>query len=64
VPSGLISEVLATDRFVCIFRPDHRFAAIDYVSWADLQDEPIIAFDHRSSIYLQINELMESLEGR
>lgn len=60
-PPDLQSETLATDRFVCIFRPDHRFAAMAQVTWADLQDEPIIAFDQKSSIHLQLHELAQKL---
>ncbi len=41
---------VATDRFCCVFPPDHAFAALDEVAWADLAGEAFIAFDRTTSI--------------
>ena len=59
--AGLVMEPIAADRFLCIYRPDHRFARMPRIAWPDLQDEPVIAFDRRSSIHLQIDVLLGRL---
>ncbi|MDA3649767.1 LysR family transcriptional regulator [Saccharopolyspora indica] len=41
---------IATDRFCCVFPPQHRFAAQRGLSWSNLAGEPHIAFDPSSSI--------------
>ncbi|MBQ6639945.1 MAG: LysR family transcriptional regulator [Saccharopolyspora sp.] len=41
---------LAVDRFCCVFPAGHRFADRTRLEWADLADEPCIAFDTSSSI--------------
>ena len=46
----LLVEPLATDRFCCLFPPQHRFSASRQLGWGDLADEPHIAFARTSSI--------------
>jgi DNA-binding transcriptional LysR family regulator len=41
---------VATDRFCCVFPPDHAFTASTEVSWSDLAREAFIAFDRTTSI--------------
>jgi DNA-binding transcriptional LysR family regulator len=41
---------VATDRFCCVFPPDHAFARLSEVAWADLAGEAFIAFDRTTSI--------------
>ena len=41
---------VARDRFCCVVAPSHRFAERSGLTWADLVDEPFIAFDATTSI--------------
>ncbi|HEV7975343.1 LysR family transcriptional regulator [Amycolatopsis sp.] len=41
---------VATDRFCCVFPPDHAFAQVEEVAWAQLAGEAFIAFDRTTSI--------------
>lgn len=41
---------VATDRFCCVFPPDHAFASHTEVSWSDVAREAFIAFDRTTSI--------------
>jgi LysR family carnitine catabolism transcriptional activator len=41
---------VASDRFCCVVPPAHRFARRSTLAWAELVDEPFIAFDATTSI--------------
>jgi DNA-binding transcriptional LysR family regulator len=41
---------VASDRFCCVVPPAHRFAQRSNLAWAELVDEPCIAFDATTSI--------------
>jgi|SRR5690625_174129 len=55
------ATTLATDDFVCIFHPNHRFRQQLSIKWDDLHGETLIAFDHRSNIYQQMQGLLNAL---
>jgi DNA-binding transcriptional LysR family regulator len=41
---------IAADRFCCVFPPSHRFSERRRLDWADLADQPHVAFTPSSSI--------------
>lgn len=55
-PSGLRITPVAVDQFFCVFHRSHRFAGAAKLRWADLQDEPFIAFDPASSVRAHVNQ--------
>ncbi|GAA4859281.1 LysR family transcriptional regulator [Saccharopolyspora cebuensis] len=46
----LLVQPIAADRFCCVHPADHRFADRDRLAWADLADEPHVAFEPATSI--------------
>lgn len=61
LPQDFDAITIATDDFVCIFHPMHKFHQKDSLSWSDLHGEPLIAFDQKSSIYQQMRGLLNAL---
>jgi LysR family carnitine catabolism transcriptional activator len=51
----LTVQPVASDEFFCVFPPAHRFASAARLRWADLQDEPFIAFDPESSVRIHVD---------
>ncbi|WP_221467783.1 LysR family transcriptional regulator [Saccharopolyspora phatthalungensis] len=47
---GLHVRPIAADRFCCVFPPSHRFSETRRLDWAELADQPHIAFERTSSI--------------
>lgn len=50
VPPQMQQTLIATDRFMCVFAPGHRFSEARRLTWVDLEGEPFVAFDRTSSI--------------
>ncbi|MEO5664438.1 MAG: LysR substrate-binding domain-containing protein [Nocardioides sp.] len=50
VPDYLVATPVARDRFSCLLAPSHPWCGRQEVSWAELADEPFVAFDHSSSV--------------
>lgn len=56
--SRLTVQPVAVDDFFCVFPPRHRFATAPRLRWADLQDEPFIAFDPASSVRSHVDSAL------
>jgi LysR family transcriptional regulator, carnitine catabolism transcriptional activator len=59
-PAGLTFEPIAVDEFSCVFPSGHRFATGPggtpmTLTWAELHDEPFIAFDRASSVRFHVD---------
>lgn len=52
VPTSLAAVPVARDRFSCLVAPSHPWSGRSTVSWAELADEPFVAFDRSSSVRL------------
>ncbi|MFC4000214.1 LysR family transcriptional regulator [Prauserella oleivorans] len=58
VPANLSATRIAVDRFVCVFPPGHRFDQRRRLTWRDLDGEPFVAFDHRTSIRAYVDRTL------
>jgi LysR family carnitine catabolism transcriptional activator len=61
--SQLTVHPVAADEFFCVFPPGHRFAAAPRLRWADLQDEPFIAFDPASSVRTHVDSALAQVHA-
>jgi DNA-binding transcriptional LysR family regulator len=51
---------VATDDFLCVFPPSHRFRTSSTLEWRDMEGEPFISFDRTSSVRALVDRAFDS----